>query len=220
MKSYSKLIIIAVAFAASFNSCEGSNGSSTRIKTKVKMNISNDNLDTITLAAGCFWCSEAIFQRLKGVDTVFSGYTGGNVAKPSYKEVCTGATGHAEAVQVIYDRDVISLTELLHVFFKTHNPTTLNRQGDDYGTQYRSGIFYHHPEQLKIADEVIKEMNDQKIFDAPIVTEITAFTVFYHAENYHQNFYNDNPEYGYCKIVINPKIEKLERYFKEKLKEK
>jgi peptide-methionine (S)-S-oxide reductase len=212
-----KFIILTIIVAGFFTSCARAN----KVKKNVKSNYMDTtvkDMDTITLAAGCFWCTEAVFQRLKGVDTVISGYTGGTVKNPSYKEVCNGTTGHAEAIQVIYNKNVISLTELLHVFFKTHDPTTLDYQGNDHGTQYRSGIFYHNESQKKIAEEVIRELNEQKVFDSPVVTEVTAFTNFYNAEDYHQNFYNDNPEYGYCRAVINPKIEKLEKYFKDKMK--
>ncbi len=218
MKLSTKFIIIAHVFTGLLASCTQSNINTKKVSIKQNMNTDNSNLDTITLAAGCFWCSEAIFQRLKGVDSVYSGYTGGSVINPSYKEVCTGTTGHAEAVQVCYDKTVISLYELLQVFFKTHDPTTLNQQGGDHGPQYRSGFFYHNESQKKIAEEVIREMNEQKVFDSPIVTEVTPFTVFYIAEDNHQNFYNENPEYGYCRVVINPKIDKLEKYFKDKLK--
>jgi methionine-S-sulfoxide reductase len=218
MKGYITFGILAVALITFFNACANPAGKAKIMLPKNNMDTIAKDLDTITLAAGCFWCTEAVFQRLNGVDTVYSGYTGGTVKNPSYKEVCTGTTGHAEGVQVVFNRNVISLTELLHVFFKTHDPTTLNRQGNDQGPQYRSGIFYQNEDQRKIAMEVIKEMNDQKIFDDPIVTEITAYTNFYVAEDYHQNFYNDNPEYGYCRVVIHPKIEKLEKYFSDKLK--
>ncbi len=213
-----KLLILAAAITAFITSCARTTNSKNASNTNHYMDNNAKNMDTITLAAGCFWCTEAVFQRLKGVDTVFSGYTGGSVKNPSYKEVCSGTTGHAEAIQVIYNKNTISLTELLHVFFKTHDPTTLNSQGNDHGTQYRSGIFYHNEDQKKVAEQVIKELNEQKVFDSPVVTEVTAFTNFYNAEDYHQNFYNDNPDYGYCRIVINPKIEKLEKYFKDKLK--
>lgn len=218
MKRSSKFILFGLAMAAIIISCANPSSQHKPFKNTKSMDTTTKNMDTVTLAAGCFWCTEAVFQRLKGVDTVFSGYTGGNVNNPTYREVCSGSTGHAEAIQVVYNKNEISLTDLLHVFFKTHDPTTLNKQGGDHGTQYRSGIFYHDDEQKKIAEQIIKEMNDQKIFDAPIVTEVTAFSIFYSAEDYHQNYYNENPENGYCRAVINPKIDKLEKYFKDKLR--
>lgn len=182
------------------------------------MTISKENADTAILAGGCFWCTEAVFQRLKGVDTVISGYSGGQIKNPTYREVCSGLTGHAEAIEIIYDKSIISFTELLEVFFKTHDPTTLNRQGADAGTQYRSAIFYKTTEQKEVAEKVIQTLNEGHAFDNPVVTEVTAFTNFYPAEDYHQNYYNDNKEQGYCRVVINPKLEKLEKLFREKLK--
>jgi len=184
----------------------------------ITMDTAINNTDTITLAAGCFWCTEAVFQRLKGVDSVRSGYTGGHVLNPSYKDVCAGTTGHAEAIQVVFNPQIISLKDLLYVFFKTHDPTTLNQQGGDFGTQYRSGVFYHNLEQKKITTETIKELNALQAFDQPIVTEVTAYQNFFDAEDYHQNFYNNNTEYGYCRVVIHPKLDKLDKYFKDKLK--
>jgi methionine-S-sulfoxide reductase len=179
----------------------------------------NAKLDTITLAGGCFWCIEAIYQRLNGVETVTSGYAGGKVKNPSYREVCTGTTGHAESVQIVYDANTISLAEILQVFFKTHDPTTLNRQGHDEGTQYRSAIFYRNEEQKKVAEDIKHGLDKSGAFDAPIVTEITPFTNFYKAEDYHQNYFNDNKNTNsYCSFVIVPKLEKFEAYFKDKLK--
>ena len=179
----------------------------------------NAKLDTITLAGGCFWCTEAIFQRLKGVVSIESGYTGGTVKNPSYKEVCNGTTGHAECTQIVYDANVISLPEILEVFFKTHDPTTLNRQGGDEGTQYRSAIFYRNEEQKKIAEEIKQGLDKSGAFTDPIVTEITPFKVFYKAEDYHQNYYNENKtKNSYCSYVIVPKVEKFEKYFADKLK--
>jgi len=190
------------------------------IKTeKGKTMVDNSKLDTITLGSGCFWCSEAIFQRLEGVVSVTSGYSGGKIAKPTYREVCSGLTGHAEVVQVVYDNTKISLTELLKVFFKTHDPTTLNKQGNDEGTQYRSVIFYHNDEQKKIAEEVKNGLNKSGAYNSPIVTEISPFTAFYKAEDYHQDYYNQNKNTNpYCQYVIVPKIEKFEEYFKDKMK--
>lgn len=174
--------------------------------------------DTITLAGGCFWCIEAIFEDLNGVKSVVSGYTGGKISNPSYSEVCNGNTGHAEAVQIIFDSKIISIEDLLQVFFTLHDPTTLNRQGEDRGTQYRSAIFYHNENQKIIAQKVIKTLNENKAFNNPIVTEVAAFTKFYKAENYHQEYYELNKEQPYCKAVIKPKMDKLLKIFKDKLK--
>lgn len=176
------------------------------------------NLETATLANGCFWCTEAIFQQLKGVKKVISGYTGGTVKNPTYKEVTTGTTGHAEAIQITFNTNKISYRELLEVFFSTHNPTTLNRQGYDVGSQYRSVIFYHSEEQKKIANTLINELTKALIFKKPIVTQIEKLTTFYKAENYHQNYYNNNKYQGYCQAVINPKLEKFRTKYKNKLK--
>ncbi|HTK81127.1 MAG TPA: peptide-methionine (S)-S-oxide reductase MsrA [Bacteroidota bacterium] len=174
--------------------------------------------DTATFAAGCFWCVEAVFQNVKGVQSVVSGYSGGTVANPSYKEVCTGSTGHAEACQITYDPAQVSYPELLEVFWKTHDPTTLNRQGNDAGTQYRSAIFYHSEEQKELAEHYKKELDSAGAFDNPIVTEISPYQNFYKAEDYHQNYYNDNSMQPYCMFVIRPKVEKFKKVFKDKLK--
>jgi peptide-methionine (S)-S-oxide reductase len=176
------------------------------------------NIDTATFGAGCFWCVEAVFQRLEGVMSVKSGYSGGKVKNPSYKEVCTGETGHAEVCQIVYDKTKLKFDELLEVFWKTHDPTTLNSQGNDFGTQYRSAIFYHTIEQKELAEKYKKELNDAHVYPSPIVTEIAPFTAFYPAEDYHQNYYNSNGSQGYCKFVIQPKVEKFEKVFKNKLK--
>ncbi len=175
--------------------------------------------DTAYLAAGCFWCIEAIFQQLDGVISVSSGYTAGQVKNPSYKEVCTGLTGHAEAARIIYDPAKLSFDELLEVFWKTHDPTTLNRQGADVGTQYRSGIYYINDEQKATAEKYKKELDASGAFEKPIVTEIVPFDgAFYVAEDYHQNYYNQNGEQGYCRMVIQPKVEKFKKVFPDKLK--
>ena len=184
----------------------------------VNMTDQNAKLDTATFGEGCFWCTEAVFERLKGVKSVVSGYSGGTVANPSYEEVCTGTTGHAETCQIIYDPDEISYQELLIVFFRTHDPTSLNRQGADAGTQYRSVIFYHDEKQKELAEFAKKKINEEKLYDKPVVTEITPFTKFYKAEDYHQNYYDKNPNQGYCAYVIAPKVEKFEKLFKDKLK--
>jgi peptide-methionine (S)-S-oxide reductase len=174
-------------------------------------------METATFGSGCFWCTEAVFQRLKGVESVTSGYAGGTVENPTYEEVCSGNTGHAEVTQIQYDPSQISYDELLEVFWKTHDPTTLNQQGNDYGTQYRSAVFYHNDEQRRLAEEYKKKLDAAKIWNRPIITEITPFTNFYPAEKYHQNFYNNNPNQPYCSYVIRPKMKKLEEVFKDKL---
>ena len=175
-------------------------------------------LDTATFGSGCFWCSEAIFERVKGVHKVISGYAGGTTENPSYEQVCTGKTGHAEVCQIIFDPSVVSFADLLKIFWKTHDPTTLNRQGADEGTQYRSVIFYHSDEQKKIAQHYKVELDKSGSWENPVVTEISPFTKFYPAEAYHQNYFANNPTQGYCSFVIAPKVEKFEKAFKEKLK--
>lgn len=175
--------------------------------------------DTATFANGCFWCTEAIFEQLDGVISAESGYTGGQTENPTYKEVCSGETGHAECLQIVYDPSKISFDELLEVFWETHDPTTLNRQGADVGTQYRSGVFYHNEEQKQKAEKYKTELDKSGAFDRPIVTEITPFTKFYPAENYHQQYFENNENTNpYCKIVIRPKIDKFRKVFKDKLK--
>lgn len=174
--------------------------------------------DTITLGAGCFWCVEAVFLELKGVRSVTSGYMGGHVKNPSYREVCTGSTGHAEVARIVYDPEQLTVDELLEVFWQTHDPTTLNRQGADVGTQYRSAIFYHTEEQRRIATEYKKKLDESGAFRAPIVTEIVPAVEFYAAEDYHQNYYALNGEQGYCQMVIRPKLDKFRKVFAEKLK--
>lgn len=171
--------------------------------------------EVITLGAGCFWCTEAVFQRVKGIIKVESGYSGGGIANPTYREVTSGLTGHAEVLQVTFDPEKISLVKVLEIFWKTHDPTTLNRQGADVGTQYRSAIFYHNEQQRVIASQLKEQLNEQKIWDAPIVTEITAFKAFYKAEDYHQNYYNQNQNQGYCQFVIVPKLKKFEKLFSD-----
>ena len=178
----------------------------------------NDHLATATFGNGCFWCTEAIFQRLKGVEKVIPGYTGGSIKNPSYKEVCNGTTGHAEAIQITYDPKIISYRELLDVFFYTHDPTTLNRQGADFGTQYRSAIFYHNASQKKDAEIIIAQLETEGVYDDKIVTEITPLEVYYKAENYHQDYYNNNSNQGYCRAVINPKLDKFVKKYSKKLK--
>lgn len=173
------------------------------------------NMETITLGGGCFWCVEAVFQRVMGVEKVISGYSGGKIANPTYKEVTSGLTGHAEVVQITFDPKVIGLEKILEVFFKTHDPTTLNRQGADVGTQYRSVIFYHNEKQRQIAQNIINRLSEEKIWDKPIVTELSPLKAFYKAEDYHQNYYNRNPAQGYCQFVIVPKLEKFKKVFSD-----
>lgn len=175
-------------------------------------------LEQVTFGSGCFWCTEAVFAELKGVESAVSGYSGGDVENPTYEQVCTGRTGHAEVVQVTYDPAVISFKELLEVFWHTHDPTTLNQQGPDHGTQYRSAIFYHNEEQRREAEYYKDRLNDTKAFGRRVVTEITEFESFYPAEDYHQEYYAANPEQGYCRMVIQPKVEKFRKAFADKLK--
>ncbi|MFC1466598.1 MAG: peptide-methionine (S)-S-oxide reductase MsrA [Candidatus Brachytrichaceae bacterium NZ_4S206] len=171
-----------------------------------------------TLGGGCFWCLEAVYEQVNGVLRVESGYAGGRVPNPSYEAVCTGTTGHAEVVQITFDPRVVTFRELLEIFFVIHDPTTLNRQGADVGTQYRSVIFYHSPEQREIAKRVIAEVEAAKLWDDPIVTEVTPFEAFYKAEAYHQGYFRNNPNQGYCRVVIAPKVAKFRKLFADKLK--
>lgn len=175
--------------------------------------------ETATLAGGCFWCLEAVFDQLRGVESVQSGYAGGHVADPTYEQVCTGTTGHAEAVQIVFDPSVIKFHELLEVFFTIHDPTTLNRQGADVGTQYRSAVFYKDAEQKATADQVIAELEASKLWDSPIVTEVTELKAFYPAEDYHRDYFRRNPGQGYCQIVIAPKVAKFRKTYLAKLKQ-
>jgi peptide-methionine (S)-S-oxide reductase len=176
-------------------------------------------MENATLGGGCFWCLEAVFEQLRGVEKVESGYAGGTVPNPTYKQVCTGATGHAEVVQITFDPQAITFKELLEVFFTIHDPTTLNRQGADVGTQYRSAIFYHSPEQRQTAEQVIQAIQAAKIWDDPIVTEVTPLTDFYKAEDYHQEYFRHNPNQGYCRAVIAPKVAKFRKQYLAKLKQ-
>jgi peptide-methionine (S)-S-oxide reductase len=178
----------------------------------------NKTTEVATLASGCFWCSEAVFTIIRGVERVEPGYTGGSVPNPTYEQVSSGTTGHAEAVQVFFDPSVISFREILEIFFATHDPTTLNRQGPDVGTQYRSVIFYHNEEQKTTAEKVIEELNKEEIWDAPIVTQVEPFKAFYNAETYHKDYYKKHPNQPYCQAVITPKLVKLQQRFLGKLK--
>ena len=215
--------LAAIAGAATLLSCAQNNNQSLKMNTtktseKAEPTIIG-NADTATLGTGCFWCTEAIFDQLDGVISVTSGYSGGSTANPSYKEVTTGETGHAECVQIVYDTSKLTFDELLEVFWQVHDPTTLNRQGGDVGTQYRSVIFYHNDEQKQKAEKYKTELDKSGAFDKPIVTTLEPFSKFYKAENYHQEYYelnkNSNP---YCSIVIQPKLEKFKKVFKDKLK--
>lgn len=175
-------------------------------------------MELATFGSGCFWCTEAIFLNVEGVEKVESGYSGGKVKNPTYREVCSGLTGHAEVIQVTYDPKIVSYDELLEVFWQTHDPTTLNRQGADEGTQYRSVVFYHNDAQKTLAEGYKKKLTEAKAFDDPIVTEVSPFSIFYKAEEYHQNYYNLNGSAPYCAMVIKPKLDKFKKVFKEKLK--
>jgi peptide-methionine (S)-S-oxide reductase len=176
------------------------------------------NISYATFAGGCFWCTEAVFLKLKGVEKVISGYIGGFVENPTYEQICTGATGHAEAIQITFDPELISFERLLDVFFATHNPTTLNRQGADLGTQYRSEIFFHSENQRVLSEAYIKQLDEAKIYDSPIVTKLSPVSIFYNGEDYHQNYYQLNKEQSYCYYVITPKMNKLEASFSSLLK--
>jgi peptide-methionine (S)-S-oxide reductase len=223
MKTVLGLVITAIT---AFSSCAQNSSTSNKNDTMDKTLTSAKDTatapavtDTATFANGCFWCTEAIFEELEGVISATSGYTGGKTENPTYKQVCTGETGHAEALQIVYDPAKISFDELLEVFWETHDPTTLNRQGNDVGTQYRSGIFYHNEEQKQKAEKYKAELDKSGAFDKPIVTEITPFTKFYAAEDYHQQYFDNNENANpYCRIVIRPKVDKFRKVFKDKLK--
>jgi len=175
-------------------------------------------MEIATIGGGCFWCTEAIYKELKGVVSVTSGYSGGEIVNPSYREVCTGRTGHAEVIEIEFDPAVISFSELLEVFFASHDPTTLNRQGGDVGTQYRSVIFYHSQKQKETAESIIDKLNEENVYEKPVVTEVTAWKNFFAAEDYHQDYFENNPSQSYCQIVIVPKMEKFRKIFSERLK--
>lgn len=217
MKLILNILGIAVLMA-----CQAKPGDNTPVnlnmEKEMQENMDSLQMDTITFGAGCFWCVEAVFQDLNGVVSVRSGYSGGRIKNPTYKEVCSGLTGHAEVIQLVYKPAVISFDELLEVFWLTHDPTTLNRQGADVGTQYRSAIFYHTEYQKERAEYFKKKLNDEGAFPTPIVTEITAFDTFYPAEAYHQEYYNNNGDQPYCRLVIQPKVEKVKKVFGDKLK--
>ena len=210
----SGIITLAISLLIAGSSC-GQQGKSTKNNMASE---STTGLETATFGSGCFWCTEAIFQNLNGVEKVESGYSGGKVKNPTYKEVCSGLTGHAEVIHLTYDPKKVSYDELLEVFWKTHDPTTLNKQGADEGTQYRSVIFYHNDEQKRLAELYKKKLDASGAFEGPIVTEITPFSAFYKAEDYHQNYFNLNGSAPYCSVVIQPKVEKFKKVFKDRLK--
>ena len=213
-----KSILLSVISFAGLTSC-AQKDNAVKIKSDNKiMSTSNAKLDTATFGTGCFWCTEAIFQQLEGVEKVVSGYSGGHVVNPTYEEVCSKTTGHAECLQVVYDPAKITYDELLKVFWEVHDPTTLNRQGADAGPQYRSVIFYKNEAEKTLAEKYKAELDKSGAWDKPIVTTLEPMTVFYPAEAYHQNYYNNNTSQGYCQFVIRPKLEKFEKVFKDKLK--
>lgn len=207
----SLLILIACSNASS-------DTSTTKNITMENESTNTNQLDTATFGNGCFWCTEALFQDIKGVVKVTSGYTGGQVKNPTYKQICTGITGHAEALQIVFNPAIVTYSELLQMFWYSHDPTTLNRQGNDVGTQYRSAVFYHNAEQKKEAEFYKKKLDDEKVFEKPIVTEITALDTFFSAEDYHQNYYKENEAQPYCMYIIRPKLEKFKKVFGDKMK--
>jgi peptide-methionine (S)-S-oxide reductase len=215
MKKIMPFLFLALASSTFFMACAQSPK-----KEIKKNNINTMGTDTITFGSGCFWCTEAIFQQVKGVEKVISGYGGGHVENPTYEQVCDKSTGHAEVCQLIYDPKQVSIDELLEIFWQTHDPTTINQQGNDVGPQYRSVVFYRNAEQKERAEHYLSELTKSGAFSKPIVTTIEPFKNFYPAENYHQNYYNSNSNQPYCSYVIRPKMEKFEKVFKDKLKPK
>lgn len=215
IKRCASICFMVMAFFA--GACSQNNKTAAQ-KKKNNMNEDTSRLQTATFGAGCFWCVEAVFQNLEGVVKVESGYSGGSIKNPTYREVCSGMTGHAEVCQITYDPKKISYDELLEVFWKTHDPTTLNYQGNDHGTQYRSVVFYHNDDQKQRAEYYKKKLNEEKAYPNPVVTEISAYSAFYKAEDYHQNYYNENGNEPYCRFVIQPKVEKFKKVFGNKLK--
>ncbi len=212
------ILVLTIFSTVVLQGCQESKNEN-QINNKKNMNeVQNKNLTTATFASGCFWCTEAIFERVKGVYSIESGYTGGTIENPSYQQVSNGNTNHAEAIQLMFDSTEITYDELLEIFWKTHDPTTLNKQGADTGTQYRSAVFYHNEDQKRKAEFYKNELNEAGLWKGPIVTEIVPFKKFYKAEDYHQDYYENNPNQGYCAYVITPKVEKFEKIFKSKLK--
>jgi peptide-methionine (S)-S-oxide reductase len=218
MKKISLLVFGFLWMGMAFASCQDKSIKSSSKKNQIKSPEKNSKMETATLGAGCFWCVESVYQDVKGILKSESGYSGGPKPNPTYKEVCSGTTGHAEVVQITFDPDLISFEEILEIFFQTHDPTTQNRQGNDIGTQYRSAIFYHSEEQKNKALNIIKSLNVSGAWQKPIVTEVSEFTSFYPAEDYHQNYYKLNSEQPYCQYVIRPKLDKFRKVFSEKLK--
>lgn len=219
MKTRLKILPIFLLTAGLISCSHVQSSSEKRNKEQNAIKMNTINTDTATFAAGCFWCVEEQLKQLKGVEKVISGYTGGTIKNPTYNEVCSGLTGHAEACNVIYNPEIITYDELLEAFFQTHDPTQLNRQGNDVGTQYRSAIFYHNDEQKKLAEYYIQKLNEEEVYSSKIVTEVSPYSVFYEAEEYHQDYYENNSQKPYCQMVIKPKLDKFRKVFKEKLKE-
>ncbi len=215
-----KSLLVPIISLMALQSCaqKDSNTKTKKEAKKMTTTTTNTNLDTATFGTGCFWCTEAVFQQLNGVEKVTSGYSGGHTAKPTYKEVCSGTTGYAECLNIVYDTTKITFDELLEVFWQVHDPTTLNRQGADVGTQYRSVVFYHNDEQKAKVEKYKAELDKSGAWDNPVVTSIEKMEIFYPAEDYHQNYYINNTGDGYCQFVIRPKVEKFEKVFKDKLK--
>jgi len=216
IRNFIGFVVIFVCTATIITAC--SDNKTNKKSDEKNMNSQNGDLQIATFGSGCFWCTEAIFERVKGVKSAVSGYSGGTVDNPSYQEVCDGKTGHAECTQISFDSSIVSFDELLEIFWKTHDPTTLNKQGNDIGTQYRSIIFYHNEDQKQKAEFYKHKLQEEKIWKDPIVTEIVKFQKFYPAEDYHQEYYDNNQNQGYCAYVITPKVEKFEKVFKDKLK--
>jgi len=202
--------------------CSSGSAQTTPPSNKTQASEKNVNIDSkeamVTIAGGCFWCTEAVYEQMRGINDVVSGYIGGQMPNPDYKSVCSGTTGHAEAIEIYYDPAVVTFEEILEVFFKTHDPTTLNRQGADAGTQYRSAIFYHNDEEKKIAESYIKKLNESGEFGDPIVTTLEPASTFFAAEEYHQDYFRKNPYAGYCQAVVKNKVRKFQRTFGDKLK--
>ena len=217
MKKSIKMFSLVLSIVVS--SCTAKEKPIVREEFKEPINIkTKEGMEIATFAGGCFWCTEALFLEIKGVEKVVSGYIGGTVKNPSYREVSAGTTGHAEAIQITFNPKEVAFEDLLEMFFGTHDPTTLNRQGADVGTQYRSEVFYHSQEQKDKVEKYIELLEKEKLYSNPIVTKVSSATIFYPAEDYHQNYYNQNSGQGYCQMVIAPKLEKLRKYYKSKLK--
>ena len=214
-----KIKALSLIFGLVFTSCTAKEKPMIKDDFKEPVKVKEiEGMEVATFAGGCFWCTEAVFLEIKGVEKVVSGYIGGKTVNPTYKDICTGETGHAEAIQITFNPNEVAYEDLLEVFFGTHDPTTLNRQGADVGTQYRSAIFYHSEAQKTKAENYIQLLEKEKLYDKKIVTKVSSATIFYPAEDYHQNYYNQNSSQGYCQMVIAPKLEKLRKYYKSKLK--